>query len=226
MRDMRCCEVLTLGYDIDAPKYLEDQVSVWLENDLPTYYWSHRLPPERLNTIYKNFISFCKAKVYDSSIEGRDFHSQLEDPDAFRNLSYARLLPIRQTIGQVLSGFDPALLVEELQSVLLTCSTQYYEEGGALSHWIFSCLDGCAQVSGKTLSFGELEVKSSNSADGNDFDLVFHYADGKKLRFCGDIASGSASLTGEMNRGQFSYTLRSGLLSPENTLAEAIFFDN
>jgi hypothetical protein len=77
-RDMRCCEVLTLGYDINAPKYLENQVSVWLESDLPTYYWTHRLPAERINTIYKNFISLCKRKVYDSSIDGRGFHSQLD----------------------------------------------------------------------------------------------------------------------------------------------------
>lgn len=226
MRDMRCCEVLTLGYDMNAPKYLEDQVSVWLENDLPTYYWAHRLPPERLNTIYKNFIGFCKGKVYDSSVEGRDFRSQLENPEEFRNLSYARLLPVRQTIGQVLSGFEPALLVDRLESAVLRCSEKHYREGGALSHWIFRCLEGCARVSGVSLPFSNLMVESVKGETAIDFNLIFEYTDEKKLRFECNIASGTASLSGNMGRKEFSYTLRSGLLSPENTLAEAIFFNS
>lgn len=225
-RDMRCCEILTLGYDVNAPKYLENQVSVWLESDLPTYYWTHRLPPERINTIYKNFISFCKQKVYDSSIEGREFRGQLDEPDAFRNLSYARLLPMRQTIGQGLSGFDPALLAENLENATLVCSEQYYPEGGALSHWIFNCLVACANESGFELPFSGLKVESSKEAGVNDFDLQFHYADKKRLRFQADIEPGTAFLAGNMGRGDFNYSLKAGLLSPENTLAEAIFFNN
>ena len=225
-RDMRCCEILTLGYDFNAPKYLENQVSVWLESDLPTYYWTHRLPPDRINTIYKNFISFCKQKVYDSSIEGREFRSKLDEPDAFRNLSYARLLPIRQTIGQGLSGFAPSLLAEKLENAVLVCSPQYYGEGGALSHWILNCLRACATESGLELPFSELKVESTEEDGANDFDLRFQYQDGKTLRFQADIGPGTASLTGDMGRGEFSYSLKAGLLSPENTLAEAIFFNS
>ena len=225
-RDMRCCEILTLGYDVNAPKYLENQVSIWLESDLPTYYWTHRLPPERINTTYKNFISFCKQKVYDSSIEGREFRSQLDEPEAFRNLSYARLLPIRQTIGQGLSGFEPALLAENMESASLTCSEQYYMEGGALSHWIFNCLRACAKESEVKLPFSELKVESSAEEGASDFDLQFVYTDGKQLRLRADISPGIASMTGNMGRGEFNYSLKAGLLSPENTLAEAIFFNS
>ena len=225
-RDMRCCEILTLGYDENAPKYLENQVSVWLESDLPTYYWTHRLPAERINTIYKSFISFCKQKVYDSSVEGRAFRSQLDEPDSFRNLSYARLLPIRQTIGQVLSGFEPSLLADGLDNASLICSKQYYLEGGALSHWIFNCLRACAETSGAELAFSGLQVESSDVEDADDFDLQFHYGDGKTLRFQANIGPGTASLTGNMGRGEFSYSLKAGPLSPANTLAEAIFFNS
>ena len=225
-RDMRCCEILTLGYDVDAPKYLENQVSVWLESDLPTYYWTHRMPPERINTIYNSFIKFCKQKVYDSSVEGRDFRGQLDDPDAFRNLSYARLLPMRQTIGQGLSGFPPSMLTEKLQNATLRCSPQYFMEGGALSHWIFNCLKACAEESNVQLTFEELTVESAENDEANDFDLRFQYEDGKSLRFQADIEPGTASLTGNMGRGDFDYSLKSGLLSPENTLAEAIFFNS
>jgi hypothetical protein len=226
MRDMRCCEVLTLGYDINAPKYLENQVSVWLENDLPTYYWTHRLPAERLNSAYRNFISLCKGKVYDSSIEGRDFRSQLDDYEGFRDLSYARLLPVRQTIGQVLSGFQPNNLVNRLASVKLSCSTKYYSEGVALSHWIFNCLDGCAEVSGLQLPFDEVLVEITQGEEVRDFDLHFDYEDNRNLRFESQLSLGTATLSGCMERGEFSYVLRSGILSPEATLAEAIFFNN
>jgi hypothetical protein len=223
---MRCCEILTLGYDENAPKYLEDQVSVWLESDLPTYYWTHKLPTKRINTIYKDFISFCKLKVYDSSVEGRQFRSELDDPDAFRNLSYARLLPIRQTIGQVLSGFEPALLVEHLDLASLKCSAKHYQDGGALSHWIYNCLRACADASGSELPFNEMLVDALTEEAAGDFDLQFFYHDNKSLQFQSDIASGTASLIGNMGRGDFSYSLKSGLLSPENTLAEAIFFNS
>lgn len=223
MRDMRCCEILTLGYDETAPRYLENQVSIWLESDLPAYYWCHRLPPERLNSIYKDFLRFCKRKIYDSSVEGRKFRGQLEDPDIFRNLSYARLLPLRQSIGQVLSGFEPASLVEGLDNARLTCSDSYYEEGGALSHWIFSCLEECAGMSGYTLPFPEVEVHRKGK---EDFDLLFQYGSEKAIRFQADIASGTASLKGNMGRGSFTYSLKSGLLSPAKALAEAIFFND
>lgn len=226
MRDMRCCEILTLGYDINAPKYLENQVSIWLENDLPTYYWTHRLPPERLNGIYKNFIRLCKRRVYDSSVEGRGFRRKLDDSEGFRNLSYARLLPVRQTIGQVLSGFTPETLIDNLVSVSLKCSSRYYPEGGALSHWIYDCLVGCSHVTGSELSFDEVLVESVAGDVSHDFDLNFVYCDKKSLRFESVISSRSATLKGVMDRGDFSYVLRSGLLSPEATLAEAIFFNN
>lgn len=225
-RDMRCFEILTLGYDVNAPKYLENQVSVWLESDLPTYYWTHRLPPDRINTIYKSFISFCKQKVYDSSIEGREFRSKLDEPNAFRNLSYARLLPMRQSIGQGLSGFEPSLLTDKLENAALICSPDFFLEGGALSHWIFNCLKACAEVSGIKLPFDLLDVETSETEGGSDFDLQFNYSDGKTLRFQADIATGTASLVGNMGRADFNYSLRAGLLSPENTLAEAIFFNS
>ncbi|MCB1121407.1 MAG: glucose-6-phosphate dehydrogenase assembly protein OpcA [Verrucomicrobiae bacterium] len=223
MRDMRCCEILTLGYDENAPQYLENQVSVWLESDLPAYYWCHRLPSERLNTVYKDFLRFCKCKIYDSSVEGRQFRSQLKEPEIYRNLSYARLLPLRQSIGQVLSGFEPSCLVEGLESVTLSCSNAHYGEGGALSHWIYSCLEECAKIAGMKISFDLVDVSGGGT---RDFDLKFHFSDNKQLQFLANIASGTASLHGEMGRGVFSYSLKSGLLSPEKALAEAIFFNN
>jgi hypothetical protein len=226
MRDMRCCEILTLGYDENAPKYMENQISVWLESDLPTYYWSHRLPAQRINTTYKDFLRFCKRKVYDSSVEGRQFRSQLDEPKVFWNLSYARLLPIRQSIGQVLSGFQPALLAEELQNVVLNCSPKYYPEGGALSHWIFNCLKACADESGSELPFSLVTVNSVETDGSWDFGLQFCYSGKKTLRFRSDITSATATLTGNMGRGDFDYSLKSGLLSPENALAEAIFFNS
>ena len=225
-RDMRCCEVLTLGYDMENSGYLENQVSVWLDSDLPTYYWAHRLPPARLNTAYRNFISNCKRKIYDSSVEGSEFRGQLKDSEAYRNLSYARLLPIRQSIGQALSGFDPALLVDLLENVALTCSPAYIQEGGALGRWICSCLGECAKLARFSLPFTEIAVQAVDGEEGRDFDLSFEYTGPKELRYEADIGSATASLSGNLDKGAFSHSLRSGLLSPEAALAEAIFFNN
>ena len=39
LREMCCCEALILGFRPDSCGYLGNQVSVWLESDLPTYHW-------------------------------------------------------------------------------------------------------------------------------------------------------------------------------------------
>ena len=38
-REMCCCEALILGYSAGVADLLKDQVSIWLEADLPIYYW-------------------------------------------------------------------------------------------------------------------------------------------------------------------------------------------
>ena len=41
-----------LGYTPDDAEFLEHQISVWLESDLPTYHWFHRVPEERILRSY------------------------------------------------------------------------------------------------------------------------------------------------------------------------------
>ena len=47
-REMCCCEALLLGYKSEDVGYLANQVSIWLEGDLPTYHWLSGVPSAQL----------------------------------------------------------------------------------------------------------------------------------------------------------------------------------
>ena len=108
MREISCLEALILGYPTQESGFLENQVSVWLESDLPTYHWLHRVPEMPIRKFYLSFMRTFRRVVYDSSLEGHDY-SRLGWPegDFLQDLAYARTLPLRQSAGQFLSRFAP-----------------------------------------------------------------------------------------------------------------------
>ncbi len=223
MRDMRCCEILTLGYRLDSSEFLEQQVSIWLESDLPTYYWSHRIPVDRLNTSYSSFILDCRRQVFDSSVEPEGFLKEINQSLQFHDLCFAKLLPVRQTLGQLLSAFEPAHIVEGLESVSLNSISAYRGEAGALASWVSHCLEQCYLETNSSRGVS-VDVGIEEQSDG--LCLVFNYESTKHLRFSINFSDSLIQVSGDMGRGLFEQVLKSGLMIPEAALAEAIFFNH
>ncbi len=117
-REMCCCEALMLRYKSEDFGYLANQVSIWLEGDLPTYHWFSGVPAKRIEKYFGNLLQGVRRCVYDSSVESGDL-SKLNWPDPSRvgDLAKARLLPARQAIGQFISGYSIESLCEGLQAV-------------------------------------------------------------------------------------------------------------
>lgn len=92
---MCCCEALILGYTSGEPNYLANQVSIWLENDLPTYYWVHRVPANRIRADYLSFIESLNSRriVYDPSVED-DGYPTIQWPRPKANGRVLKLLAI------------------------------------------------------------------------------------------------------------------------------------
>jgi len=57
-----------LGYPIHTPGFLENQVMIWLENDLPVYHWLHRVPARRIEEIYLPYLKLCTRDGHEVNI--------------------------------------------------------------------------------------------------------------------------------------------------------------
>jgi hypothetical protein len=121
-------------------------VSVWLESDLPTYHWFSRVPGEQIEGYFENMLVGVRRCIYDSSIEAQDL-SVLDwpEPDRVGDLAQARLLPIRQSIGQYLSGYPIEALCCGLKSIRIQHAANMSGEGARLQEWIRGSLSDCGK---------------------------------------------------------------------------------
>ena len=223
-REMCCCEALLLQYHPDKPHYLFNQVSIWLESDLPVYHWLHRVPLKDVKNKYLVFVKNSKRVIYDSAIESENF-DDIPTPESWRikDLTAARILPYRQSIGQVLSTFDPKDILNGLQKVVIRFSGAQEPNAKQLCKWMTSCLKMAAeQVEDTEIA----EVICEQAKDDLPLSVEFEYQDDQsfhwKLSNCEGCAEVKSKIAG---REGFHETTFSG---PENytILSETVFFGN
>jgi len=222
MRDMCCCEAVIVGYPTREAGFLSSQVSIWLENDLPTYHWFNRIPADRVSQMHMDFVKRTRRVVFDSSVEvldGNDLWAiDWPRPEQVIDLAWARLLPVRQSLGQFFSSYDPASLAEGLVKVESRSVDGMAGEGAALLRWCRECLQKCAG--------GKLEVEFEQSAcnGGHCLELEWTYRDNRHLLWTHDSDSAGANLTVDFGAGRASRPMHIELLSGEKALSEALFF--
>lgn len=226
LREMCCCEALLLGYKSEDFGYLSNQVSIWLEGDLPTYHWFSGVPISRIEKYFDNLLMGVRRCVYDSSVEREDL-SQIAWPDSSRvkDLAKARLLPARQAIGQFLSGYRIEEVCHGLQAVSVKHCASMSGEGRGLLEWVQSCLsecDGCETCPSLGAEFTVAECDAATK----DCSLVleFIYDDERFLR-CRKFKDGSlGEIEASLGHGPEKITNRVKSLTLEQALAEAFFF--
>lgn len=219
-RTMCCCEALMLGYPPNEKGDLENQISIWLENDLPTCHWFHRVPPKRVREHYLSFTHGMRRILYDSSVEEEGYTDiPWERPDRVRDLAGARILPIRQSIGQYLSGFDPAALAEGVEGLRVSAPVSLRGEAGSLCDWMAGCLRAAGGVdpsisleesgAAERVLRGEWVISAGNHRFSFEIDL-------ERSRGCLEADFGSS--------GKESWPFEVHLLGARETLSEAVFF--
>lgn len=217
--DTRCVEFVMLSYPRSARDHLEDQVSISLSTDLPLYYWAHRFSASVKLADYQYLLTRAKRVLIDSAIAPADAMTYpWPKPEALRDLVYARLLPVRQSIGQFLAGFAPAALVGGLQTVTLTSGRALVAEGRVLSRWLQSRLAAC----GAPVDAIKFTVAAGAA---NRLEVVFGYAGAPHFfRWAGDLGTGHAVFEADYGAGCTTLPASVNLLAPENALSEAMFF--
>ncbi|MFT3781301.1 MAG: glucose-6-phosphate dehydrogenase assembly protein OpcA [Nibricoccus sp.] len=216
--DTRCCEFVLLSYPFEARKYLESQLSVCLVADLPLYYWVHRFASiHRLND-YQHLLRRSERILIDSAISDPEiFNFAWPRPEVVHDLVYARLLPVRQSIGQLLSGYEPAALARGLTAVVISHEAKYAAEARALLNWTRERLAGCGAAS--SVSY-ETKLDPTPGA----LKLDFNYNDGRYFRWHADLVQKSASIEADLGAGKSTLLIAVSLLARDAALSDALFF--
>lgn len=218
--DTRCVEFVMLSYPMAARRFLEDQVSVCLSTDLPLYYWAHRFSATGRLADYQYLLRSSKRVIFDTAIVPEDAATYpWPHPERVRDLAYARLLPVRQSLGQFLSGFAPRVLAEGVAAVVTRHTPQRRAEAKVLAQWMRDRLLACgAAVELRTA------VEPARGRGTDALAVEIRYTNGRRFEWQGDLAQSHAEFSADFGTGPLAFSAGIHLLSPEAALAEAVFF--
>ncbi|MGZ0656675.1 glucose-6-phosphate dehydrogenase assembly protein OpcA [Coraliomargarita sp. W4R53] len=225
-REMCCCEALILGYQPDKCGFLANQVSVWLEPDLPCYHWFCGVPGERIEGYFDNLLVGVRRSIYDSSYEGQDL-SKLNWPEPSRvgDLAMARLLPVRQALGQFLSGYDIGDICRGLESVTVRHGESMSGEGLRLMEWVRDCLSDCQQCDECTVLDTQYTIELCDESSSNcSLALEFSYSDGRYLKWRKFCEGSMGEIEALLGKTEEKISTRVKPLGAEQVIAEALFF--
>lgn len=217
--DKRCVEFVMLSYPRSARRFLENQVSICLSTDLPLYYWAHRFSESAKLADYRFLLSRAKRVLIDSAIAPADALTfPWPNPTALRDLTYSRVLPVRQTVGQFLAGYTTAAIATGLRGVTVAHASSLAAEGRVLLGWLRRRLEACGTGS-------EPVGMTCEPKDSGGLAMRFHYLGAAKyFRWQGDLATKHALFEADLGGGSTTLAATATLLTPERALSEAMFF--
>lgn len=218
--DKRCVEFVLLSYPVSARQFLEDQVSICLSADLPLYYWAHRFSASSRLADYRYLLSRAKRVLIDSAVAPEDALTYAwPKPDALRDLACARILPVRQSIGQFLASYSPEALSSGLRRVVVSHGAGLPAEAAALERWLQERVIACGAASDTAVARTESAELPGRLA------ASFEYAEPDKyFRWQGDLATHQALFEAKLGASTTRLPAAVSLLAPENALSEAMFF--
>ncbi len=226
LREACCCEALILGYSIDNSDFLENQVSVWLESDLPVYHWFHRVPAERISRYYLDYLKRCRRVIYDGEVEGRQlYHIDWPNPKRVRDLAYSRTLPLRQHLGQFLGGFDPGTLVEGLVCLRIQYHKGRWSIANHLMDWHKKAVKNCHEnpATADSIKFTVEQLVEERSRNCLFADWEYSTKD-KFIRWSYEQSLKVGEIRTRIDGEEFDHPLHIEPMRPEKVLAETLFF--
>jgi Glucose-6-phosphate dehydrogenase subunit len=216
--DTRCCEFVMLSYPRWARANLENQVSVCLSTDLPLYYWAHRFSETARLADYRYLLTTARRVLIDSATAPADALAYAwPRPENVRDLAFARLLPVRQSIGQFLGRYPVASLANGLTAITLEHGSEVGAEARILLAWIRDRIGaaGAAEVPANA---------TGPQGSPGSLSLSFSYDAGKSFSWKADVKSGHATFDADFGSGRTVMPATVSLLPQENALSEAMFF--
>ncbi|MGA1205854.1 MAG: glucose-6-phosphate dehydrogenase assembly protein OpcA [Opitutales bacterium] len=226
LRDLCCCEALILGYSPEQSNFLENQVSTWLESDLPVYHWLHRVPVERISTHYRGFLRRCQKILFDGEIEG-DSYDRIDWPHPARvkDLAFARNLPLRQGLGQFLSAYSRSDLSEGLVSLRFQYTPGMRRQAYNLLQWHRTALRGCFSKDEdfNKVAFTIEQLVQEHTGSCMRIDWKFLQRE-RYISWDYNESHKSGMIRSSLPGGSYEHPFHVEPLPPEKGLSEAMFF--
>jgi len=220
--EMSCIEAVILSYPQERRVFLEDQVSIIVEADLPVYYWVHRMSQVHKIATYEWLLRNSNRFLLDTAVSTPEAQTYpWPRPDGFRDLAHARLLPVRQSIGQFLSAYAPAAIVAGLRQVTVAARAEYAAEARVLLGWARTRLEACGAPAP---ALARSAVQTLPAGGGVSLELDFGYVDEREFRWRADFTRGCSHFESNLGGGRQTLPMAASLLSTEAALGEAIFF--
>jgi len=217
--EMSCIEAVALTYPQEDRAFLEDQVSTIVEADLPIYYWVHRMSQVHKISTYEWLLRNSRRFLLDTAVSTPEASAwPWPRRDGFRDLARARLLPVRQSLGQFLSAFAPEAIARGLKSVILFNQAAYEAEARVLLEWTRERLAACGAADPACAT----RVAAPQAT--LSLEMTFTYADPRYFHWCADFARGGATFDTNLGGARQVLPTTTALLSPEAALGEAIFY--
>lgn len=217
--DTRCVEFVMLSYPVAAREFLENQVSICLSTDLPLYYWAHGFSDTARLADYRYLLTRARRVLLDSATAPADALTYAwPRPEALRDLVYARLLPVRQSLGQFLSRYSMEALCSDLKTVTVTHGANEVAEARVLLKWVRERIDLGGK---KDVTFS---CVAPANAPATTLTLNFEYSGKKRFTWRGSFKAGAASFAADFGSGATELNTPLSLLPPEAALSEAMFF--
>lgn len=218
--DKRCVEFVLLSYPYSVRQFLEDQVSICLSADLPMFYWAHQFSAVNRLADYQYLLRRAKRVLLDSAVAPEGALSYpWPHPEAVRDLACARLLPVRQSLGQFLAAYAPDVLVGALSEIVVSHTPGLSAEALALSDWLRVRLGGCGAPATLPIVLKTLNTPARALAVEFAYDKP-----GKTFRWNGNLETRQALFESTLNEATTRLPAAVSLLSPEAALSEAMFF--
>lgn len=216
LREQCCCEVLILNYPRDYPKYLESQLTLWVEADLPIYHWFVNVPASRIAEHYLGFLSKCRRVIYDSDVDGDSLASVVWPRSGMaHDLASARLLSVRQSLGQFLSSYDEKVILDKLENITITCRESFAGEASHLKNWLCVCS-----------GLPEDSVLQERKEGDSCLKVAFAYGDEKYFSWSYSSESSKGEIRGLFSKTEFYHQLVVKKPTTSDALSEALFFDS
>lgn len=226
-REMCCCEALMLGYTPGDGGTIENQVSIWIEGDLPVYYWFHSVPAEAINQRYLRGLERCRRVIFDSQQDNPRDWERISWPQglALTDLAVARTLPVRQAVGQFFGAIPPERIAKGLSTVIVRYTREKRAEARRILEWLEQAIQRCREMAGISDQPTPRFLTEPFTCTGDDCIGIFgSYEDSRYFKWNHHEQSGIAELQADFAGQRIDQPMQVRFLKPEEALSEALFF--
>ncbi|MCD8481228.1 MAG: hypothetical protein LR015_00235 [Verrucomicrobia bacterium] len=178
---------------------------------------------DRVRDKYLSFFKRCRRILFDSTSDGNDYEGlDWPEPHKTRDLAWARTLPARQNIGQLLSGFAPENLIHGLTTVTLRSGANLAAEAKHLGKWHQQCLQECYR---RAKSKETVPSLVHEQGEPSQFELRWVFRQQNTyLRWDYNVRSHTGMASWNLGQGRTEQPLHIEPIKRDHALSEALFF--